>query len=222
MPAPASRGTLAAWTRRRWLIAACAASAGLPFPAGAASSAPPPQPDEDILVHVRQDGTEVVVDVDCPVPAPVSVVWEVLTDYDNMASFISNLQFSGIERHADDTLTVHQTGKVSRGLFTFAFDNVREIELVPLTEIRSRLVRGDLKASAFTTRIVDVDGLVHVMHSGRYTPNVWVPPLLGPMLIEGETRRQYGEIRAEVLRRAARRAANIVGSEHGNDIGPRR
>ena len=106
-------------------------------------------------------------------------------------------------------LTVRQTGKVTRGPFSFAFDNVREIELVPVAEIRSRLVSGDLKASSFTTRIADLDGLVHISNSGRYTPNVWVPPLVGPALIEGETRKQFAEIRAEILRRAARRASSF-------------
>ena len=213
-------------TRREWLLALAIAAFALPATAAAATFPPPVIPtDQDIVVHVQTSGAEVLVDVDCPVRAPLPVVWNVLTDYDNMARFISNLQFSGIERRSDNVLTVRQSGKVSRGLLTFAFDNVREIELVPLSEIRSRLVSGDLKASAFTTRIVDVDGVVHVLNSGRYTPNVWVPPLLGPALIQGETRKQYAEIRAEILRRAARPTAGIASDnrialgDHGNESG---
>ena len=201
--------------RRRVVLAAIA----LPLAAAAAPfAAAPSSPDMDIAVHVQKAGVEVVVDVDCPVAAPVQIVWEVLTDYDNMASFVSNLQFSAIERRADNLLTVRQSGKVSRGLFTFKFDNVREIELFPRAEIRSRLVSGDMKASAFTTRIIDVDGQVHVVNNGRYTPTVWVPPLLGPALIEGETRKQYAEIRAEILRRAAQRTARLAANDHDNDF----
>jgi hypothetical protein len=40
------------------------------------------------------------------------------------------------------------------------------------------------------------------VHTGRYTPSLWVPPIVGPALIEAETRKQYGEIRAEIERRA--------------------
>jgi hypothetical protein len=214
-PAPPISG----WTRRRWLAALCVAAAVPPITAAAAKlPAAPASPDQDISVRVQKAGPEIVVDVDCPVSAPVPIVWDVLTDYDHMATYISNLQFSGIQHRADNVLTVRQTGKVTRGLFTFAFDNVREVELVPVAEIRSRLISGDLKASAFTTRIVDLDGLVHISNSGRYTPNVWVPPLVGPALIEGETRKQYAEIRAEILRRAARRAASVASNHHGNDI----
>jgi len=137
------------------------------------------------------------------VDAPWSVVWEVLTDYDHMAKFISNLEYSGIKGRADNVLRVHQKGKASRGPLTLTFDNVREIELVPYSEIRSRLISGDLKASNFITRIVEIAARVHIVNSGRYTPNMWVPPFIGPALIEAETQKQFGEIRSEILRRSA-------------------
>lgn len=183
------------------LFPRAAASAGLPAAAA---------PDQDIVVRVQKAGPEIIVDVDCPVSAPVPVVWDVLTDYDHMATFVSNLQFSGIQNRADNVLTVRQTGKVARGPFTFTFDSVREVRLVPLAEIRSRLISGDLKASVFVTRILDLDGQVHISNSGRYTPNVWVPPVVGTALIEGETRKQYAEIRAEIMRRAARQTARLA------------
>jgi hypothetical protein len=159
--------------------------------------------DQDIVVKVRKDGPHIAVDVDCPVDAPWATVWEVLTDYDRMAEFIPNLGRSGVTDRVDNVLRVHQSGKVSRGLVTFTFDNVREVELVPPREIRSRLISGDLKASNFVTRIVEVAGRVHIVNSGSYTPNIWVPPVIGPLLIEEETRKQYGQIRTEILRRSA-------------------
>jgi len=159
--------------------------------------------DQDIVVEVRKDGQNIAVDVDCPVDAPWPVVWEVLTDYDRMAHFISGLDYSGIDSRADNVLRVHQKGKASRGILSIEFDNVREIELVPYREIRSRMISGDLKASVFTTLIVDVGQRVHIVNSGHYTPKMWIPPFIGPALIEAETQKQFGEIRAEILRRNA-------------------
>lgn len=161
-------------------------------------------------MHAKKDGAEIVVEVDCPVRAPVRTAWEVLTDYDNMSSFISNLQYSVIQGRVDNVLKVRQSGKATRGPLTITFDNVREVELRPFTEVRSRLISGDLKASAFTTRLVDVDGVVHIINSGRYTPKMWVPPVIGPALIEAETRKQFGEIRTEILRRSERREAGLA------------
>jgi hypothetical protein len=186
----------------QWLIACCLAAVAVSAWAAAA--------DEDIVVHAKKEGAEVVVEVDCPVRAPVLAVWDVLTDYDNMSRFISNLQYSGIQGRVDNVLKVRQYGKATRGPLTITFDNVREVELRPFTEVRSRLISGDLKASAFTTQLVDVEGLVHIINSGRYTPKIWVPPLIGPALIEAETRKQFGEIRTEILRRSERRAAELA------------
>lgn len=181
------------WLAGLWLVAV----------AGPAASA---VSDADIIVHVRKDGQEIVVEVDCPVRAQVQVVWDVLTDYDNMSRFLSHLQYSSVHSRVDNVLTVRQKGRTTGGPFSFAFDNLREVELRPYTEIRSHLISGDFKAFAFTTRIVSAGEIVHIVNSGRYTPNIWIPPLLGPALIEAETRGQFREVRAEILRRGKQAA----------------
>ena len=162
--------------------------------------------DQDIEVRVKKNGAEVAVDVDCPVNASVAVTWEVLTDYDHMSEFLSDLQHSSVQARDGHTLQVYQKGKAERGLLSITFENLREVVLVPNQEIRSRLISGDLKASAFTTRVVDDGTFVHIINSGRYTPKIWVPPIIGPTLIEAETRKHFGELRTEILRRSALRA----------------
>lgn len=162
--------------------------------------------DADIQVRVQKNGPEITVEVDFPVSASIAVAWEVLTDYDHMTEFISNLESSVVQVRDGNTLQVYQKGKAARGPLKITFENVREVELVPYQEIRSRLISGDLKASAFTTRLVDDGVLMRVVNRGKYTPKIWVPPIIGTALIEAETRKQFGEIRAEILRRSALRA----------------
>jgi len=161
--------------------------------------------DADIVVNVRKEGDAVHVAVDCPVRAPPEVAWDVMTDYDNMSKFISNLTESAVRMRMGNRLQVAQKGKASRGPLSISFQNMREIELVPKTEIRSKMISGDNMPAEFVTRIEERDGVTHVMHAGRYTPSMWVPPGIGPSLIEAETRKQYGEIRAEILKRAGKR-----------------
>jgi hypothetical protein len=192
--------TMGAPAFRRWIGARVLAALLLSVLSASAWSA---DANQDIVVRVLKDGQNITVDVDCPVDAPWSLVWEVLTDYDHMAEFISNLEFSGVQGTEGNLLRVHQKGKASRGPLTLTFDNVREIELVPSSEIRSRLISGDMKASDFVTRIVEIAARVHIVNSGHYTPNMWVPPIIGPALIEAETQKQFGEIRSEILRRGA-------------------
>jgi hypothetical protein len=178
--------------------------------------------DEDIEVHVKKDGPEVAVDVNCPVKASVAVTWEVLTDYDHMSEFLSNLQSSSVQARDGHTLQVYQKGKATRGLLSISFENLREVVLVPFHEIRSRLISGDMKASAFTTRVVDGGTLVHIINSGRYTPKIWVPPVIGPALIEAETRKHFGELRTEILRRSALRAKTPSISLSSSPLPPRK
>jgi hypothetical protein len=172
--------------------------------AASALRADPISPPDDIAVTVHKDGDAVLVSVDCPVRAPRTIVWSVLTDYDHMAQFVTNLQVSEVRAREGNTLQVYQSGQAQRGLISVSFENLREIRLVPQQEISSRMISGTLKSSEFTTRIVDDDGgELHILNGGRFVPNVWVPPLIGPAVIEAETRKQFEEIRAEILRRSA-------------------
>ena len=162
------------------------------------------QPDErDITVRIQKDGARIIVDVNLPVAATASEAWNVMTDYDHMASFVSNLESSRIIDRRGDMLTIEQKGKASRGPLTFKFQNVREIVLTPPREIRSRLVSGDLEASEFTTRVIDHGASAEIVNHGEFIPKVWVPPIIGPAVIEAETRKQFQELRAEILRRKA-------------------
>ena len=163
----------------------------------------------DIAVHVEKDGPTVRVKVDCPVDAPPGIAWDVLTDYDNMAKFVSNLLQSSVRMRMGNRAQVYQKGKASRGPLSIAFENVREVEFAPPTEIRSKLISGDNLPAEFVTRIEERDGRVHIVHTGQYTPSLWVPPGIGPALIEAETRKQYGEIRDEIERRAASSAKGV-------------
>ena len=168
----------------------------------------PVNDEVDISVHVQQNGDRIVVAVDLPVHATAIETWNVMTDYDNMAKFVSNLQTSRIIERSGNKLIVMQKGKATRGLLSFSFENVREIMLTPPTEVRSRLISGDLVASEFTTRVVDHGDSSQIVNQGEFIPKVWVPPIIGPAVIEAETRKQFQQLRTEILRRKAETAAS--------------
>ena len=131
----------------------------------------------DIVVRVQKDGPVISVEVDSPVAAQRATVWEVLTDYDNMPKFISNLEQSVVRLRSANRLIVYQKGKASRGPLTFPFENVREIELVPEREIRSHMTSGDAMPAEFTTKIEERSGKLYIVHTGKYTPKTWIPPV---------------------------------------------
>jgi hypothetical protein len=164
----------------------------------------------DIVVHVKKDGATIIVDVEMMVQASPLATWDVLTDYDHMAQFVANVQSSKITGRKGNTLVVAQKSGTSFGLLKFSFDNVREVELVPHSEIRSNLISGDMKASAFTTRIMgDGGGVTRVVNHGEFVPTMWVPPVIGTAFLESETRRQFHELRTEIMRRTTATKAAI-------------
>jgi hypothetical protein len=188
-------------------------SLGVPFALAQAPGKTNAPDASDIVVHVQKNGETIIVDVEMMVQASTLAVWDVLTDYDHMAQFVANVHSSRVAERRGNNLVVAQQSSTSFGLLKFSFDNVREVELVPRSEIRSKLISGDMKASAFTTRIVtDSSGVTRVINHGEFVPTMWVPPLVGTAFIESETRRQFVELRKEMMRRAgaAKAAAPAV------------
>ena len=169
-------------------------------PIAAADSPGPP----DIAVAVPHEGEAVIVDVKLVVQASPREAWDVLTDYDHMARFVSSLTMSRIIGQSHGRLLVAQTSRFRFGLIALKFDSVREIEITLPREIRSTLVRGDMKASAFTTRLVAEGGATRIINHARYIPDRWIPPVIGFAMLKAETRAQFGDLRAEIMRRKIR------------------
>jgi hypothetical protein len=179
----------------RWRVALGSLLAAFAF----APQAQTPGPE----VAVRLVGERVIVDVTVQVPTKRAAAWAVLTDYEHMAGYVSNLKSSAVLSRQGNLLQVEQSGEARRAFLSFAFTTVRSVELFPEQEIRSRLLRGDFKSYEFTTRLHgEPDGRTTITHHGEYVPLRWVPPVIGPSLIEAETRKQYAELIAEMLRRA--------------------
>ena len=185
-------------------------SLSIPLALAQAPSRTDTQDASDIVVHVKKNGATIIVDVEMMVHASPLATWDVLTDYDHMAQFVANVQSSKITDRKGNMLVVAQKSGTAFGLLKFSFDNVREVELVPHSEIRSNLISGDMKASAFTTRIVsDGGGVTRVVNHGEFVPTMWVPPVIGTAFLESETRRQFHELRNEIMRRTTSTKAAI-------------
>jgi len=157
--------------------------------------------EQDVTVSVQKNGDAIVVDVNFRVAASQQEAWGVLTDFDHMSEFISNLQSSKVLGRNGNKLQVAQVGKAARGLFSFAFESVREIELTPYAAIRSRLLSGNMQKMEGVTLLNSEGGGTRVEFHGESIPSVWVPPVVGVKFIGSEVREQFREMRAEILRR---------------------
>ena len=179
---------------RAWLIAALLA-------AGTATAQPLPD-DQDIDVKIVRDGPQMIVDVALRVRASPQDAWGVLTDYNDMARFVSTLKASSIDRRSGNELQVTQHGAVQFGLISIPFTTVRRITLVPYREVRTDVVDGSMKSSQFVTTLVPAGDETQILQHGIVVPDIWIPPGVGPAIIAARTRKQWQEFRAEIMRRA--------------------
>ena len=165
---------------------------------------------EDIEVKVQIAGENVIVDLSLVVPATRQEVWDVLTDFKHMAGFVSNLKESRVDSISKDTLKVFQRGTASYGPITFPFETTREIQLTPFNKIQSRMISGSMREMKGTTQLIDEGGQIRIIYHTDTVPGVWIPPIVGKVFIEHETREQFNEIRNEIIKRKQTSVTSIA------------
>jgi carbon monoxide dehydrogenase subunit G len=161
---------------------------------------------EAVVVRVEKTGAGIDVYAALTVAATLGQTWAVLVDYDRMGEILSNVDASRIVKRAGNQLEVAQTTHLAFGPIKISLDNRRRVVLIPQREIRSHLIEGDVKASDFTTRLIDERTGVRVVWRGRIVPGPLAGLAITADAVERELRRMCRELRAEILRRTARPA----------------
>lgn len=168
-----------------------------PFPAVSGWAQPP----DSIRVVVQKEAGVFAINSDATLRASPQEVWAVMTDFDHMAHFISNLHSSRILARNGSKVTVEQKGRAGTGLLSFDFESVREMDLMPFSQIRSRQISGSMILFEGTTVLRQEGELTKIESRVRVVPGTWVPPVFGNRFIESETREQFSELLAEIARR---------------------
>ena len=160
-----------------------------------------PAEDGPIAVKVEVAGEIVRVEASFYVGAPPEETWEVLTDFEHMAKFVTNLKSSGILSRSGNSLTIAQQGAASFGPLSFTFESTREIRLTPVDQIRAHMLNGNMKRYDSTTQLASEGAGTRVQFRSEAVPETWLPPIVGVRFIETETRQQLQEMRDEIHRR---------------------
>ncbi len=159
------------------------------------------QIDENIEVKVQVAGESVTVDLFMTVAATRQETWAVLTDFDHMTGFVSNVKESKVLSVKEDTLRVFQRGVATYGPISFKFETTRELKLDPFDTIHSHLISGTMRKMDGTTRLVEEGARTRVIYHTDSIPDVWIPPVVGKVFIAHEAREQFREMRNEIIKR---------------------
>lgn len=164
-----------------------------------ASAAEPVTP---VMVEVSKHGERISIDADFQAAVTPQQAWEVLTDFDHMRDFISSLQSSQIVARDGMRWQVAQKGAARRGPLNFSFDSIRQIDLVPFNRITSRQLSGSMKQFEAVTRLSPQGTGTRIQYHADSVPGTFIPPIVGIAFIETESRRQFEEMRSEMIRRS--------------------
>ena len=156
---------------------------------------------KDINITIQNDGENIIVDAYFTVPVNSQLVWDTLTDFDNISSYISSVQSSKIINRTGNTLHVTQDSKVRFSVITFNFGSVSEVNLVPFKEINERMISGNMRKMEETTQIIPEGDQTRISYHANFIPDMWIVKYIGHVFIEDEAREHFQEIRDEAIRR---------------------
>ena len=157
----------------------------------AMTSAATPDNGGDVTARVEIVDDIVRVEAEANIAASAREVWEVLTDFENLPRFVSNVVSSKVVAREGNIVRVAQTGKGSFGPFSFQFQSVRELTLTPVEKFETRMVEGNFKRFRGTTRLDASAGMTRVRYQSESVPETLLPLSFIRSSIESKTREHY-------------------------------
>jgi len=158
---------------------------------------------DDFYVDVDRNGHTFAVRAEATVAAPVSMVWEVLTDYDNLSRFIPGLSVSSVNRRSGNRVQLEQKGEARFLFFSYPIEVVLEVLESPSSSISSRAVGGNLRRMSGRYDLKSTGGGILLRYTGELEPDFGLPPIIGTLAVRTMVEEQFGAMVAEIERRAA-------------------
>lgn len=185
--------------RRTYLACFAASTLWAAAPYALATDAPQAVAEED--VQVQRTGQSFTIDLGFYAPVPPARAWAVLTDFEHMAGFLPSLTSSHVSKVSDTELRVSQTGVAKYGMFSTDFESIREVTLVPETEIRAHGVGGNLQHLESVMQLHPEGSGTRLVYHVEAQAGFWFPPLIGPSLVRHDTAAQFSAMVHEMERR---------------------
>lgn len=157
--------------------------------------------EAEIRVSVEKSGGAFVVDADVDLPYPVRTVWDVMTDFDNMAGILSNLKSSRIVRRKETGLVVQQEGTAKYGPFSYSFSSERKIRLEPMKRILARQISGNARRFESAVDLAQTASGTMVHYHAEIEPDSAIARMFGAPFVQHEVEEQFHAMAGEMGKR---------------------
>lgn len=172
--------------------------------------------NDGITVRVSRGAAGLEVEGRCLVRASVPAAWEVLTDYDGIAGFVSSMQESRVTGRGDHHVLVEQVAVGRLFLFRRRFRVTLFVEETPQSSIRFEDVLGrDFELYRGEWRLEDRGGRVELVYRVTARPAFSVPDFVARGLFRRTAHDLLSQVTLEIERRAGPRAAAATGNSPG-------
>jgi carbon monoxide dehydrogenase subunit G len=155
--------------------------------------------DDDVNVDYRDD--TYFAHLAFPVAASPAVVIDVLTDFNHMVGVVPNLESSQIVSHKDNVFIIRQRGKADFGPFSFPFESLRQIEVLPDGRILGRALSGSTKHMRSELKVQAHGSGTRVDYQLEVIPDRWLPSSIGVHFMRHEMAEQFTALIHEMERR---------------------
>ena len=155
-------------------------------------------------VKERQVGGVYFVEGSFEVAAPAEAAWKVLTDYAEMARFVSSLRSSEVKQRRDGVVLVAQRAEAKAWVFSRELNVLLEVKESPRTTLHFRDVSKQdftLYEGSWTVTPTD-DGSVRIDYRLRALPKAAVPGFLGHDAFRQTAQRLLQEVQHEIGRQS--------------------
>ncbi|HTD91821.1 MAG TPA: SRPBCC family protein [Burkholderiales bacterium] len=172
--------------------------------------------ENGVTIQAEKRGNAVAIEARAPLTAPLPLIWETLTDYDRLATFIPGMSLSRIIERRGSTTLVKQQGEAGFLFFTHPIDVVVEVLETPPYGIAVRVLSGNLKQLVGRYQIepdAQRPGQFVLLWFGLIEPETRLPPLIGVPILRSNLVDQFRGLVREIERRAEQLRTKIKNNE---------
>lgn len=163
---------------------------------------------DNVTVNAERRGSAVAIDAHAEIRASLPLIWQTLTDYNELARFIPGMKSSRLVERKGPAAIVRQTGEAGFLLFSFPMNVVVESLERPPHVIEIRVLSGNLRQLDGRYQIEPVKSdpdRFELRWFGLIEPDTLLPPLIGVPILRSNIDSQFRGMVREIERRAEQR-----------------
>lgn len=145
---------------------------------------------------VTHDGIVYRLSISARMDAPLAVVYRSITDFSNLSAINPAIEESQVlESQGTRRSRVRSVIKVCILVFCKRVEQVQDVTLVDGRTVVARMVpgAGDFRAGLARWELTAAGDATELHFTEAFEPDFWVPPVIGPWLIERKLVREVAE-----------------------------